>query len=143
MRYKAEILSVICQRNAKRRQAQLPFLHVRAGYEAEITADREDDFEFKVQAVLTDAIERSLTLKRVARWQRQHKTNRWPRGMGILALLHGNAPMSPAISKRISIIEECKRSRWGLPRRPCPREVAMRCGWPVPGSGNVGRSEGN
>jgi hypothetical protein len=44
MRYKAEILSVIYQRNAKHRQAQLPLLHVRAEYEAEIIADREDDF---------------------------------------------------------------------------------------------------
>jgi hypothetical protein len=40
MRYKAEILSVIYQRNAKRRQVQLPLLHVRAEYEAEIIAER-------------------------------------------------------------------------------------------------------
>ena len=81
MRYKAEILSVIYQRNAKRRQTQLPLLHVCAEYEAETTADREDDFELKVQAVVTDAIERSLTIKWVARWRRQHKINRWPRGI--------------------------------------------------------------
>ena len=71
MRYRSKILSVIYQRNAKRGQAQLPLLHVRAEYEAEIVADREDDFELKVQAVLKDAIERSLTVKWVARWQRR------------------------------------------------------------------------
>jgi hypothetical protein len=100
MRYKAEILSVIYQRNAKHRQAQLPLPHVRAEYEAEIIADREDDFELKVQAVLTDAIERSLILKWVARWQRQHKTNRWPSGMGILVLLREHLALPTPIGQQ-------------------------------------------
>jgi hypothetical protein len=100
MRYKAEILSVIYQRNAKHRQAQLPLLHVRTEYEAEIIADREDDFELKVQAALTDAIERSLILKWVARWQRQHKTNRWPSGMGILVLLREHLALPTPIGQQ-------------------------------------------